>query len=119
VQYFSSSSCHHDTIWRPTRRPGLGELLLTTAGARFIGYGIGMFFAARAPWRNLARIDTMIATLAVDLVATLAAVVDGVLPLRRAAPHSGIARALHRHPRLGTINGTYESPFAEGLTQRT
>jgi hypothetical protein len=65
--------------------PAWVNYLLATAGARFIGYGIGMFVAARAPWRNLAWIDTMIAIQAVDLVATLAAVVDGVLPVRHAA----------------------------------
>jgi len=51
-----------------------------TAGARFIGYGIGMFAAARAPSRHRVWINTMIAIQAVDFLATLGYLANGVLP---------------------------------------
>jgi hypothetical protein len=54
--------------------------LLATAGARFIGYGIGMFAAARAPSRHPVWINTMIAIQAVDFLATLGYLANGVLP---------------------------------------
>ena len=59
--------------------------LLATAGARFIGYGIGMFAAARAPWRHRVWINTMIAIQAVDFIATAAYLANGVLPLGHVA----------------------------------
>jgi hypothetical protein len=60
--------------------------VLAMSAARFIGYGIGMFVAARAPWRNRGWIDTMIAIQVVDFLATAGYLAAGVLSVRRVAP---------------------------------
>ncbi|OBB81471.1 hypothetical protein A5760_16430 [Mycobacterium colombiense] len=58
------------------------NFVLATAGARFIGYGIGMLAAAKAPPRHQLWITTMLGIQSVDLVATLIYVANGSLPDR-------------------------------------
>ena len=53
--------------------PAWVNRLLAMCGARFVGYGIGMFVAARAPWRNRVWIDTMIAIQVVDITGGIVA----------------------------------------------
>jgi hypothetical protein len=60
--------------------------LLVTAGARYIGYGIGMFAAARSPGRHRLWINMMIAIQAVDFIAIVAYLANGALPFDRVAP---------------------------------
>jgi hypothetical protein len=67
--------------------PGWVNWILAMSAARFVGYGIGMFVAARAPWPNRLWIDTMIAIQAVDFIATAVYLANGVLP----AGHVGSA----------------------------
>jgi hypothetical protein len=66
--------------------PGWVDWLLVTAGARFIGYGIGLFAAARSPERHRLWINTMIAIQAVDFIANVAYMANGALPFDRVAP---------------------------------
>ncbi|OBH29006.1 hypothetical protein A5692_21900 [Mycobacterium sp. E342] len=56
------------------------NFVLATAGARFIGYGIGMVAAARSPGRHHLWIDTMIAIQLIDVIATLFYLANGTLP---------------------------------------
>jgi hypothetical protein len=63
--------------------PAWVNWLLAICGARFVGYGIGMFVAARAPWRNRVWIDTMIAIQVVDFIAIAGYLADGVASLRQ------------------------------------
>jgi hypothetical protein len=63
--------------------PAWVNRLLAMCGARFVGYGIGMFVAARAPWRNRVWIDTMIAIQVVDFIAIAGYLADGVASLRQ------------------------------------
>ena len=63
--------------------PAWVNRLLAMCGARFVGYGIGMFVAARAPWRNRVWIDTMIAIQVVDFIAIAGYLADGVASPRQ------------------------------------
>ena len=65
--------------------PAWVNYILAMSAARIIGYGIGMFVAARAPWRHRVWINTMIAIQAVDFIATAAYLANGVLPLGHVA----------------------------------
>lgn len=69
----------------PAAPPWLG-FVLATAGARFIGYGIGMLAAARSPYQHLLWIDTMIALQAVDFIAVLFYLANKTLPAQHFAP---------------------------------
>lgn len=63
--------------------PDWADWLMATAGARYVGYGIGMFVAARRPRHNVLWIDTMIGIQLVDWLAVLGYISFGVLPLDR------------------------------------
>jgi hypothetical protein len=63
--------------------PAWVNRLLAMCGARFVGYGIGMFVAARAPWRNRVWIGTMIAIQVVDFIAIAGYLADGVASPRQ------------------------------------
>ena len=60
--------------------------VLAMSAPRFVGYGIGMFVAARAPWRHRVWINTMIAIQAVDFIATAGYLAVGVLSVGRVGP---------------------------------
>jgi hypothetical protein len=62
------------------------NMLLAMCGARFIGYGIGMFAAARAPRRHRIWIDTMIAIQAVDLITQAVYAATGLVEIRQVVP---------------------------------
>ncbi|ORW08171.1 hypothetical protein [Mycobacterium kyorinense] len=63
-----------------TPAPPWVGFILATAGARFVGYGIGMLAAARSPREHKLWIDTMIAIQALDVIATLWYSANGALP---------------------------------------
>ncbi|MFC8845345.1 MULTISPECIES: hypothetical protein [unclassified Micromonospora] len=62
--------------------PAWANWLLTMMAARFLGYAVGMFAAARAPQESLAWINTMIAIQVIDWVATIGYLAAGQLSLR-------------------------------------
>jgi hypothetical protein len=66
--------------------PAWENMLLAMCGARFIGYGIGMFAAARAPRRHRIWIDTMIAIQAVDLISQAVYAATGLVEIRQVVP---------------------------------
>ncbi len=55
--------------------------VFTMMGARFIGYGIGMFVAARNPRQHLLWIDTMIFIQAIDWLGTIVFLLQGAVTL--------------------------------------
>ena len=55
--------------------------VFTMMGARFIGYGIGMFVTARNPAHNILWIDTMILIQIVDWIGTILYLLRGVVTL--------------------------------------
>lgn len=63
--------------------PVWADYILFTAGARFIGYGIGMLAAAYQPTRHRLWITTMIMIQLVDLIATLVFCADDQLSVHR------------------------------------
>jgi hypothetical protein len=65
-----------------TTEPGWVDWLFVMMGARFIGYGVGMFVAARDPRRHVAWINTMIAVQALDWASTLGFLLIGDVTLR-------------------------------------
>ncbi|OBF59449.1 hypothetical protein A5756_05630 [Mycobacterium sp. 852002-53434_SCH5985345] len=69
----------------PAGSPGV-HFLLATAGARFIGYGIGMVAAAWAPRRHQLWIITMLGIQVVDFVAIMVFIADGTFPVSRFGP---------------------------------
>ena len=78
--------------------------LLAMMAARFLGFGYGMFLAARDPHRHVAWIDAMVVIQAVDWIATLTVLATGVLTLAQVttaavAPPLFIAALLVLHPR--------------------
>jgi hypothetical protein len=66
--------------------PGWANWLFAMMGVRFLGYGYGMFVAARSPRDRLPWIDTMIAIQAVDWVATMIALHRGFIHLPQVTP---------------------------------
>ena len=71
-----------DVLQTRTTEPGWVDWLFVMMGARFIGYGVGMFVAARDPRRHLAWINTMIIVQALDWASTLTFLVAGQVTLR-------------------------------------
>ncbi|NOX23336.1 MAG: hypothetical protein GXP36_09630 [Actinobacteria bacterium] len=57
------------------------DWLFAMFGARALGFGYGMFLAARDPQRNLPWIRAMIGIQAIDWIATLAYLVTGAVTL--------------------------------------
>ena len=84
--------------------PAWATWLFAMMAARFLGYGYGMFVAARDPRRHVAWIDTMIVIQAIDWIATIAWLATGELTFRQVstasfAPILFIAGMLWWHPR--------------------
>ena len=84
--------------------PGWAQWLFVMMGARFLGYGVGMFVAARDPGRHVAWIDTMIGIQVIDFVATVGFLAAGDLPIVHVAsavilPLVFVAGLLWWHPR--------------------
>jgi len=84
--------------------PGWAHWLFVMMGARFLGYAVGMFAAARNPTAHVAWIDTMIAVQVIDLVGTVAFLAAGEVPLVRVAsavvlPVVFVAGLIAWHPR--------------------
>lgn len=68
--------------------PSWANWLFAMMAARFLGYAIGMFVAARSSRPNPAWINTMIFVQVVDWVATLAYVMSGSLTLQQVSTAS-------------------------------
>jgi len=88
--------------------PAWANWLFAMMGARFLGYGVGMFSAARDPLGRVAWIDTMIAIQVVDWLATLGYLVAGTLTLAQVttaavAPPVFILALLAFHPRRSGV----------------
>jgi hypothetical protein len=64
--------------------------VLATAGARSVGYGVGMLAAARTPWRHQLWINTMLGIQIVDFLAILMYRADGNLTLRHLGPTAAL-----------------------------
>lgn len=60
--------------------PGWVDWLFVMMGARFLGYGVGMFVAARDPRAHQSWINTMIGIQVIDWVATVGYLMAGDLP---------------------------------------
>jgi len=81
--------------------------LLVMSGARFLGYGYGMFVAARDPERHQSWITSMIAVQLIDWVATIGYLVAGDVTLHNVStaaflPPLFIAALAWWHPRRWT-----------------
>jgi hypothetical protein len=61
--------------------PPWADWLVAMLGARFLGYAVGMFVAARRPDRHLAWINTMVGIQVVDWVAAVGFLISGELRL--------------------------------------
>ncbi len=57
--------------------PGWVDWLFAMMAARFLGYAVGMFAAARAPEPSVLWIDTMIGIQAIDWLATIGYLIAG------------------------------------------
>ena len=84
--------------------PPWAQWLFVMMGARFLGYGVGMFVAARDPGRHLTWIDTMIGIQVIDFVATIGFLAAGDLPFAHVTsavvlPVVFVAGLLWWHPR--------------------
>lgn len=80
------------------------DWLFVMAGARFLGYAVGMFLASGDPARHVAWIDTMIVVQALDWLSTLAFLATGDASLRNVStaaflPPLFIVALLRWHPR--------------------
>lgn len=88
----------------PSATPGWVAWLFVMMGARFLGYGVGMFVAARDPWAHQSWINTMIGIQVIDWVATVGFLLAGELPIINVAsalilPVAFVAGLLWWHPR--------------------
>jgi hypothetical protein len=84
--------------------PPWANWLLAMMAARFLGFGYGMFVAARDPHGRVAWINAMIGIQAIDWLATLGFVLTGTLSLAQVstaavAPPLFILALLVFHPR--------------------
>jgi len=101
-------------VFAPPSAPGMLHLaggephwvtwLFVMMGARFLGYGVGMFVAARDPQHNLTWINTMIVIQVIDWVGTVWALTLGGLGLRNVTtaivlPLAIVAALVWWHPR--------------------
>lgn len=86
------------------QQPPWVDWLFAMMAARFLGYAVGMWLAARDPQRHVAWIDTMIGIQTLDWLATLAVLASGELALRNVTSAAFlaplfIAALLWWHPR--------------------
>lgn len=84
--------------------PGWVPWLFVMLGARFLGFALGMFRAARAPEQHIGWIDAMVLVQVVDWVGTVAFLLAGDIPLPNVAsalllPVVFVAGLLWWHPR--------------------
>ena len=85
-------------------QPAWVNWLLVMMGARFLGYGVGMFVAAGDPQRHVSWINTMIMIQALDWVGTLGYLIAGDVTIRNVStaailPPLFVAALLYWHPR--------------------
>ncbi|MEO7631654.1 MAG: hypothetical protein ABIS44_09960 [Mycobacteriales bacterium] len=98
--------------------PAWANWLFAMMAARFLGYGYGMFVAARDPLGRVAWIDTMIAIQAIDWLATLGYLISGDLTLAQVttaavAPPLFIAALLAFHPRRAGVAAARAVPLTQ------
>jgi hypothetical protein len=91
--------------------PGWVNWLFIMMGARFLGYGFGMFVAARDPRANLAWINTMIVVQIADWISTIGYLLVHDVSLRSVAPAAilpvvFVAGLWRWHPRRLTHDAT-------------
>lgn len=84
--------------------PGWASWAFVMLGARFLGFALGMFLAARDPVAHTGWIDAMVLVQAIDLIATVVFLVRGDIPMPNVAsalilPVLWIAGLLRWHPR--------------------
>jgi hypothetical protein len=94
--------------------------LFVMMGGRFIGYGIGMFIAARNPHAHRAWIGTMILIQVIDWIGTLGYLIVGDVTLRNVTtaavlPPLFIAALLIWHPRR--LAGKPDGPSGDRNTR--
>lgn len=97
--------------------PSWAAWLFVMMGARFLGYGVGMFLAARDPRRNVSWIDTMIAIQGIDWLATVGFLAAGAIPLANVTsalvlPVVFVAALLWWHPRRSRTLAPVEATAA-------
>jgi hypothetical protein len=66
--------------------PSWVNWLFIMMGARFLGYGVGMFVAARDPIANVAWINTMIVIQIADWLSTIGYLLAHAMPFSSVAP---------------------------------
>lgn len=93
-----------DVLGLGAAAPGWASWLLVMLGARFLGFALGMFLAARDPRSRTGWIDAMILVQVLDWIGTLAFLAAGDLPLPNVAsavllPVLFVAGLLWWHPR--------------------
>ena len=84
--------------------PAWAHWLFVMMGARFLGYAVGMFVAARDPGAHVTWINTMIGIQVIDFVATIGFLAAGDLPATHVAsaivlPVVFVGGLLRWHPR--------------------
>lgn len=99
----------------PSATSGWVQWLFVMMGARFLGYGVGMFVAARDPLGHQSWINTMIGIQVIDWVATVGFLLAGDLPIVRVAsalilPIVFVAGLLWWHPRRLAVTTTDPAP---------
>lgn len=104
ILFVVAPSTTSDVLQTRPSEPGWVDWLFVMMGARFIGYGVGMFVAARDPRRHLAWIDTMVVVQALDWASTVGFLLAGEVALRNVTsaavlPPLIMAALLWWHPR--------------------
>lgn len=89
--------------------PAWAPWLFVMLGARFLGFALGMFRAARAPEEHVGWIDAMVVVQVVDWVGTVAFLLAGDIPLPNVAsalllPVVFVVGLLWWHPRRRTAS---------------
>ena len=95
--------------------PGWVNWLFVMMGARFLGYGFGMFVAARDPLANLTWINTMIVIQVADWVSTIGYLLVHDVSFANVAPAAVlpvifVAGLLRWHPRRLAMRVAAPSP---------
>jgi hypothetical protein len=102
--FLAAPAAAPDLLGLADRQPAWVDWLFAMMAARFLGYAVGMWLAARDPRRHVAWIDTMIGIQVLDWLATLAFLASGELALRNVTsaaflPPLFIAALVWWHPR--------------------